>query len=409
MENHDRPSGKIESTETMWDVLDIEKEYYNDSIRTSPKSYTGNGEILFERSSPESKAPFKEMVRPLSNNEKKRENHLIFVLSNLYGKRNGKYLSKVLKETEEDDDQSFYFHYIDEQYDYLAYLKNHNSPDYDADLYQFTQWYDYALKRYAREKFLPKARQHETEYAKKVRANIVSGLFPESTAAKLAPFDGHAINYFIVDAFNEQDLGGACVKRNKDDLTIKYHIELGLGDEEVLPFSYSSKVSDFQEVMAHESTHILFPSLFGLYDHDYGEGWETVYKRRKTLRKALSESQLNTMIKADEIITEGAVEWITQILNEATSTSKANTPGGAYHTERLVIDSLLNDGLERIEAGVLFSLCAMAGDELEANREKLFDALFRAYPDCQTKLDIAEKIVERFNWFEYRSREDNHL
>lgn len=49
---------------------------------------------------------------------------------------------------------------------------------------------------------------------------------------------------------------------------------------------------------------------------------------------------------------------------------------------------------------------AKAGGELEANREKLFDALFESFPDCQTKLDIAEQIIERFNWFEYQSKQE---
>lgn len=407
MENHDRPSGKIESTETLWDMTDIERIYITKGgNRIDPKDYTGDGEIIYERSGFESNTPLREEVRPLSGDEIERENHLIFILSGLYGKRDNKYLSKVLESVENDE---YYFCPNIEQYGYLDYLKDHNSPKYDADFYRFAQWYDYALKKYAREKFLPKARQYETEYAKKVRSNIALGLFPESTATKLAPFDTHSIKYSIIDAFNEQDIGGKCIKHNKNDLTIKYRIEYGLGDEKVLPLEYQSRTSDFQQVMTHESTHMLFTSLFGVYDNDSTENWDTKYKKREALEQALSKSQLETIEKADEIITEGAVEWITQILNEATSTSKANTPGGAYHTERLVIDSLLNDGLERIEAGVLFSLCAMAGDELEANREKLFDALFQSYPDCQTKLDIAEKIVERFNWFEYQSREDNHL
>ncbi len=402
MKSHEWPTGKIDSTKSIWDVMDIQKQYYTkegEPIR--PSNYSGGGEIFYERSSFESKTPFKEEVRFLSDTKKERENSLIAVLSKLYGKRDGKHLSKVLENAESED---FYI-YEDGHVDYLDYLEDHNSTDYDADFYQFAQWYDYALKRYAREKFLPKVRQHETEYAAKIRASIASGLLPESTVAKLVPFDTHDINYSIVDAFNDQDFRGVCSKAIKNDLLVKYHIELGLGDDEAFPSEYQSGVNDFEEVMNHESTHVLFTSPFGLYDNDMDEDWHSISKRHNALSHTLSESQLETIMEADEIITEAAVEWITQILNGATDTSKADTPGGAYHTYRQVLDSILNDGLEKIDARVLFSLCAEAGEELEANREKLFDALLRAYPDCETKYDIAEKIVGRFRLLEYQSRQ----
>ena len=406
MEKNERLTGRIESTDTLWDMTDVKRVYITkDGDRIDPKDYTGDGEVIYERSSLESSTPLKEEVQPLSADEIERENYLIFILSRLYGKRDGKYLSKVLEHVESDD---YYFCPNIGQYGYLDYLKNHNSPDDDSDFYQFAQWYDYALKKYAREKFLPKARQFETEYAKKIRFNIALGLFPESTAAKLAPFDTHSIKYSIIDAFNEQDMGGSCTKTSKNDLTIRFRIEYGLGDEDALPHAFHSRVSDFQQVMGHESTHMLFVSLFGVYDNDSTENWDAKYKKREALEQTLSKSQLEIIEEADRILTEGAVEWITQILNGTTDASKADTPDGAYHIERRVIDSLLNDGAEIINARVLFSLCAMSGDELETNRGKLFDALFRSYPDCQTQLDIAEKIVERFNWFKYQSKQEDN-
>lgn len=137
--------------------------------------------------------------------------------------------------------------------------------------------------------------------------------------------------------------------------------------------------------------------LFGVYT----QSKECIENKTK-LSEYYTESQIDTIEEADRIITEGITEWLSEILNTEANETRVDTNYGVYHSERQVIDDLLDGGLEKLSAKELLLLCAAPGEELEANRNRIFDLLYEAYPDCQTKIDIAEKIIERYNWMEHQ-------
>lgn len=399
-----RGSGGLDSTETLWNVRGIERVYTDrNGVEVGPLNYDGDGEILYERffDSPGGggDSRLNDDVNRLSESKIEMEDSLIFVLSQLYGKRDGKYLSRVLEKVENDEWGFYKKEYNWGQsggYSYIEYLRTHDSSEGDEEFYKFMQWYDYAFKRYAREKFLPEARRYEAEYVSKVRAEVESGLLPESTIQKLALIEAHEVKYAVVDAFNRQDIGGSCSRFNKDNPIVTYHVEFGLDEKTDLPLYYSRAATNFQGVLAHELSHLLVEGLFGVY----GSTWDYLENRTK-LSELLPDSLVETVVEADRIVVEGVTEWLKGILIGDADESKADTDGGVYHVERQVIDDLLNGGLERVSAREFFALCDESGEELETNRSKLVNVLLLAYPDCHDKYDLAEKICERFNWFEY--------
>ena len=86
----------------------------------------------------------KRLLESLSEKEILRQDRLISRLSMLYGRRKGRWLSNFLMEEESNDWNRDYSTGV---FTYVNDLKLAN-PD---EMHDFARWYDYALKRFARE------------------------------------------------------------------------------------------------------------------------------------------------------------------------------------------------------------------------------------------------------------------
>jgi len=112
--------------------------------------------------------------------------------------------------------------------------------------------------------------------------------------------------------------------------------------------------------------------------------------------------------EANRIINEASVEWLTLLMNNSATLEQAcNTDilsngfnaDAPYSLERKTLDTLLQEGDEKISPETIFLLC---GNENVNNiRAKVFSEFQKAYPDVSTELDLVDRILERFNWVEY--------
>ena len=235
-----------------------------------------------------------------------------------------------------------------------------------------------------------------------VQRLISDGVLPESTTQKMPRFAEHKIKYRVVDVFRERDNAGCCTSPDvymelHDDTSsfypeITYAMDIGFGPNIL---SYDDDVSRldnsaFKHVLDHEKTHIITRNIFE---------WDF-----KSERKA-------DIFEANRIINEASVEWLALLMNGNATLEQAcdsetfnagfNTDA-PYSLERKTLDTLLQEGDEKISPETIFLLCG--NEDINDIRAKVFSEFQKAYPDVSTELDLVDRILERFNWIEYQEK-----
>jgi len=392
---------EIKTVAGMPEYSNIEKAYYSELGEKvgNAANYYGNGEVLYSNKNAlvdDIESPIdRERLNGMTSRQEARLNDLIWKLSELYGKRKGRSLCPLLENAVE---AGYGWGY---GCDYTGYIRGLSE---NEEFYGFTHWYQYAMERYAREEFLPRARAYEKKYISDVQALIEGGLLPEESEWKLQQFRDYKLKYTIVDEVKEQDNAGMCYYNPESDSTITYNISYGLDDD---PHSFDDNVSDFEKILCHENTHRIVVSLF-----DKVIGSENSVHNNNYKESVCGNDPENKEIvtEADRIFREGTTEWLSRIISGATTVdAPIDDEYGSYHVERRVLQYLLNEGDKKINPATWFKVCQdNAVDKIEdrAGRKAVMSALFEAFPSCKTELDVTKLINERFNWYDFQIKKE---